>query len=158
MKHRTSRWLPFLVVFALFAAACGDDDDGDADPESTTTGVETDATTTTPGDSEGGEVYEDPRGGIYQEFQDGFQRSDPFSSLDEFCTSTPEPSEPPEATEPGITADAVTVVHMRSTLEDLEDIGFAIPVGNVTEMFDTFTKIINERCGGIHGRQIDLQL
>ena len=47
---------------------------------------------------------------------------------------------------------------MRSQIEELVDLGFAVPVGDPTDMFDTLTRIVNERCGGVWGRRIDLRL
>ena len=44
------------------------------------------------------------------------------------------------------------------TLEDLEDLGFAIPIGDPAHQAETFVGIVNERCGGIHGRRLDLSL
>jgi hypothetical protein len=179
--------IPVLLAFSMVAAACGGDD-GDADPDETTTtagdattttaGDATtttagDATTTTAGDAttttagdggstttaaDAGEFYVDPRGGLHAEFQQTFDRStDPFSSVDEFCQAHDAPAEALEETD-AVSADSIKVVHLRTKLEDLESSGFAVPVGNTTDMFETFVRVINEQCGGINGRQIDLQL
>ena len=59
--------------------------------------------------------------------------------------------------EPGISAEAVTIVHLHTRLEELERIGFAAPVGEVDAMVRTFVDIVNGECGGIHGRRLDLQ-
>ena len=103
-------------------------------------------------------VYDDPRGGIFTEFQLGFDRDHPFGSLDAFCLPHDAPAEPRRATDAGIEADTITLVHMRSQIEELVDLGFAVPVGDPTDMFDTLTRIVNERCGGVWGRRIDLRL
>jgi hypothetical protein len=178
--------IPVLLTFSMVAAACGGDDGGDADPEETTTtageattttadaGTTTTAgdattttadagTTTTAGDAtttapDSDAFYVDPRGGLHAEFQQTFDRTtDPFSSVDEFCQTHDAPAEALEETD-AVSADSIKVVHLRTTLEDLESSGFAVPVGNTTDMFETFVRVINEQCGGINGRQIDLQL
>ncbi len=103
-------------------------------------------------------VYEDPRGGVFADFQRGFDRDHPFGSLDAFCLPHGEPTEPRRATDSGIGADTVTFVHVRTRIEEIVDMGFAAPVGDPADMFDTFTRIVNERCGGVWGRKVDLKL
>ena len=103
-------------------------------------------------------VYVDPRGGVFAEFQRGFDRDHPFGSLDAFCLPHGERAEPRSATDTGIGADTITLVHIRTRIEEIVDMGFAAPVGDPTDMFDTFTRIVNERCGGVWGRRIDLRL
>ena len=101
-------------------------------------------------------VFDDPRDGIFDEFQAGFDRSgDPFAPLDAFCHAH-DPAPDRVATGPGIEADSVSLVHLRTRLEEAVDIGFALPVGDVAEMFDTFTAVVNEQCGGVRGRMIEL--
>ena len=102
--------------------------------------------------------YDDPRGGVFTEFQRGFDRDHPFGSLDAFCVPHGAPTEPLRATDTGIGVDTITFVHMRTRIEEIVDLGFAAPVGDPTDMFDTFTRIVNERCGGVWGRRIDLRL
>jgi hypothetical protein len=46
---------------------------------------------------------------------------------------------------------------MRMKLEELAGIGFAVDIGDQNDVAKTFVGIINERCGGIHGRKIDLK-
>ena len=101
--------------------------------------------------------YADPRGSTYEAFQAGFDRNHPFQSLEAFCLPTPPPEGDPVDVEPGISAEAVTIVHLHTRLEELERIGFAAPVGEVDAMVRTFVDIVNGECGGIHGRQLDLQ-
>ena len=102
-------------------------------------------------------IHDDPRDGIFDEFQAGFDRGDhPFTQIDAFCLSHPA-AENRVATDPGIEADSITLVHLRSRLEDLIGFGFAVPVGDPAEMFETFVAVINEQCGGIRGRMIDLR-
>lgn len=103
-------------------------------------------------------VYDDPRGGIFTRFQSGFDRDHPFGSLDAFCLPHDPPEEALRATDAGIGADTITLVHMRTQIEELVSSGFAVDVGDPTDMFDTLTRIVNERCGGVWGRQIDLRL
>ena len=102
--------------------------------------------------------YADSRGGIFVDFQRGFDRDHPFGSLDAFCLPHDPPAEERRATDAGIGADSITLVHMRSQIEELVSSGFAVDVGDPTDMFDTLTRIVNERCGGVWGRWIDLRL
>ena len=102
--------------------------------------------------------YDDPRGGVFADFQRGFDRNHPFGSLDAFCLPHDPPAAQRQATDAGIGADSITLVHMRSQIEELVSSGFAVDVGDPTDMFDTLTRIVNERCGGVWGRQIDLRL
>ncbi len=102
--------------------------------------------------------FDEPRGDLFIDFHKTFDRSHPFQPLDVFCTATPDPDSPPQATDVGITEDSITIVHLRTKLEELEGIGFAVPVGDPIDMFEAFTKAINEDCNGIWGRQIDLRL
>ncbi len=102
-------------------------------------------------------IYDDPRDGVFDEFQAGFDRGDhPFTQIDALCRPHPE-AENRVATDPGIEADSITLVHLRSQLEDLMGLGFAVDVGDPAEMFETFAAVINEQCGGIRGRMIDLR-
>ena len=183
MRRRLLAAMACFTVFTLVAAACGDDDDDTSDEpvsgETTTTaaGESTDTTaapddgattTTAAGETtdaaDGGEAsgdafanYDDPRGGIFADFAASFERTDPFSSLDEFCVPHDAAAELTD-TDNGITAEAITLVHLRSRLEQLEDIGFAVPIGDPALAFQTFADYVNENCGGVRGRQIDLQL
>lgn len=102
--------------------------------------------------------YQDPRGGIFQEFQNEFDRCHPFQSLDSFCLSHDVPEVERVATDTGITADSISIVHLRTQLEDLADIGFSTPVGDPTKMFETFVWYVNNVCGGVNGRMLDLSL
>src|SRR5262245_3557592 len=148
--------LCLFLALTLVAAACGgDDDDGggdNADNGSATTQAGTSATV------DPSKTYKDPRGGLYADFQSTFDRTtDPFSSTDKFCEKGSTPSETLKATD-AASATSITVVHLRTKLEDLVTAGFAVPVGNTTDMFETFSRVINEQCGGINGRKIDLKL
>ncbi len=137
----------------------GDDADGDDAPE-TTTGDDAAEETgdDMPEDEEvaGPNIYEDPRGGIFLEFQQGFDRGDhPFAQYDSFCVAH-DPAADRVDTDDGISADSIKVGHIRSRLEDLTDLGFAVPVGDPKEIFEVFIDYINEECGGIRGRMLDL--
>ena len=119
--------------------------------------------TAAPSADEGGEsgpppnFYDDPRGGIFVDFQRGIDRDHPFGSLDAFCLPHDPPAEARRATDAGIEADTITFVHMRTQFEEIVALGFAADIGDPTDMFDTLTRIVNERCGGVWGRQIDLR-
>ena len=103
-------------------------------------------------------VFEDERGGIFQEYQNEFDRCHPFQPLDTFCTPHATAAIAREATDTGISEDSITIVHLRTQLEDLASIGFATDVGDPTKMFNTFAWFVNNMCGGVNGRTIDLQL
>ena len=174
-----SKVLGALLGVALVAASCGGDSGDEAGSTTTTEVSVTNTTATTaaatvpaadsePADvlpsstteTDGGcdETFQDPRGGIFQEHQDKMDRCHPFQSLDAFCLSQDTPDVPLEATDRGITEDSISFVHLRTTLEDLASLGFATDVGNPTKMFETFVWYVNNVCGGVHGRQIDLSL
>ena len=101
-------------------------------------------------------IFDDPRDGIFDEFQATMDRGDhPFMQLDAFCHAH-DPASDRVATDKGIGADSISLAHVRSRLEDLVAYGFATGVGDVAEMFDTFTAVVNEQCGGVRGRLIDM--
>ena len=135
-----------------------------AESEPDTAGSEPDTTEAEPGTEEPEpeaevappNVYDDPRDGIFDEFQATMDRGDhPFMQLDAFCHAH-DPAPDPVATDAGIGADSISLAHVRSRLEDLVAYGFASAVGDVAEMFDTFTAVVNEQCGGVRGRLIDM--
>ena len=177
-----------VLALVAAACGGNDDDDGGAgpDPTSEAAAAPTEAPdggdgggeeTTAPddGDDIGGEEaaapeedgdgeepvdigFDEPRGDLFTDFHRTFDRSHPFQPLDAFCTATPDPDSPPQATDAGITEDSIAIVHLRTRLEELEGIGFAVPVGDPKDMFEAFAKAVNEGCNGIWGRKIDLQL
>ena len=101
-------------------------------------------------------IYQDPRGGIFAEYQTTMDRGDhPFMQIDQFCV-THDPAPDRVATDQGIGADSISIVHLRSKLEDLVNIGFGTDVGDPAEMFETFVAVVNEQCGGVRGRMIEL--
>ena len=182
MKRSTfGRWTAALLALLLLASSCSGESTDDASTDTEDTSAETedsgDAAADTGGtdtggtdtgdtadtgdsadsadtaDTGGGEVYDDPRGGIFTEFQADFDRSHPFGGLDSFCVPHDEAADR-QATEPGIEPDSISVHQIRQQLENLVEIGFGIDVGDVNLMFDTFAEVINEECGGIRGRQV----
>ena len=153
MKIRTMQWPAVLLALAFLAAACGGeatDDAGDVAPADDTGGSDD-----PPPDDIGGNFYDDPRDGLFDEFQQTYDRGNhPFTQVDAVCL--PHGPAPDRAdTDPGITADSVRVGHIRSRLEDAVELGFGIPVGDPKEMFEVFVDYINTECGGIRGRLID---
>ncbi len=135
------RWLALSVAVVVGLAACssGDGDDG-ASGDNRGTG--------TTGGAPAGEVTELE-----------IDRTSRFTKLETFCEpASEEPAEAPEATDDGITEDSISITHIRVTLEDLEDLGFAIPIGDPADQAEKFVEIINDRCGGINGRRLDLSL
>ncbi len=137
MSRRLVRIATTLVALAMLGAACG----GGSDSKSASTTTKPDATATTSDPSKPLEV----------------DRSSRFAAADTFCKpATGEEDAAPKATDDGITASAISVTHIRVTLEDLEGIGFAIPIGDQADQAERFVGLINDRCGGIHGRKIEL--
>ena len=63
----------------------------------------------------------------------------------------------PQSTGRGITENSVSVVTISSSNDELKTLGFEDFSGDTTEMFSSFIQILNEECGGFHGRKIDLQ-
>ncbi|HVJ99186.1 MAG TPA: ABC transporter substrate-binding protein [Acidimicrobiia bacterium] len=126
-----------LLVSLLVAACSGSSDDSGSGPDPTNA----------------------PSGSTAPGNANEIDRSQRFASLDTYCKpATEEPEEAPEATDEGITADEISITHIRVQLEQLQDLGFAIPLGDTADQAETFVKIINERCGGIHGRKLKLSL
>jgi len=126
--------------------------DVEADDSAESDDADGDETATPAGE---GDIYDDPRGGIFAEFQTTFDRTHPFQSLDTFCVSHEEAADRQD-TDPGITADSIQVQHIRQQLELLIDIGFGIDVGDTQDMYERLVGVINDDCGGIRGRQLDL--
>ena len=85
-------------------------------------------------------------------------RTHPFQPLERFCTTSTDPDEGPEETDRGISGESVTIVHLRTRLEELAMVGVTVDVGDTAAMFEAFTALINDGCGGIHGRRLDLRL
>ena len=126
------------------------DDSGDEPAE--------EATADEPAEPEGPppNIFDDPRDGIFDEFQATMDRGDhPFMQMDAFCNAHPAAADR-VATDTGIEADSIKITHIRSKLEDFAAIGFGTDVGDPAEMFETFVTYVNEQCGGIRGRMIDL--
>ncbi|SEF11875.1 ABC-type branched-chain amino acid transport system, substrate-binding protein [Jiangella alba] len=78
-----------------------------------------------------------------------------FTGTEAFCTADTGDHQPEEV-EPGITADSVVLTNVRLRLEDLVEVGFAEDVGDTADQVETFVRIVNEECGGINGRLIEL--
>ncbi len=159
-----SRLTPLLLAAALIASACSGESNGDAgtgDDTSVDPAVEVRSATTLADDTtaaaatDSTDVYVDPRGDIFTEFEAGFDRTHPFQSVDSFCLPHDEAAGR-IATEPGIEADTIQIHHIRQELEKLIGIGFGVEVGDPADMFDTFVDVINEDCGGIRGRKLEL--
>jgi len=102
--------------------------------------------------------FDDPRGEAFADFQAAFDRGDRFQRLELFCHPGEATTSTLRATDEGITAEAIRIVHLRTRLEDYEQIGFEFPVGDTAEMVEAFVGIVNEECGGVYGRRLDLRL
>src|SRR5688572_6171361 len=126
MRKGTIRVLGLFVALTFVAVACGGGGDDGEDAAGPDDGETTEETT--------------------PERATEVDRSSRFSKLESFCEpAEEEPEEAPTASDDGITEDEVTVAHVRVTLEDLADIGFAVDIGNVADQAETFVKILNER-------------
>ncbi len=149
------------------APATTEPDDSGAATDDETAAAETDdsdeapaeeTTTAEPAEPEGPppNIFDDPRDGIFDEYQASMDRGDhPFMQIDSFCTAH-DPAPNRAATDPGIEADSISLVHMRAQLENLALFGFATDVGDPREMFETFAAVVNEQCGGVRGRMIEM--
>ena len=133
------------------APATTEPDDSDDAPAEETAAAEPDEPEGPPPN-----IFDDPRGGIFNEYQATMDRGDhPFMQIDAFCNAHPAAADR-VATDKGIEADTIKITHIRSKLEDFAEIGFGTDVGDPAEMFETFVTYVNEQCGGIRGRLIDL--
>ena len=127
-------------------------------PPTTTTTTTVPPTTTTTFDPGAWPLgFDDPRGEVFSDFQAAFDRGDPFQRLEVFCLPDEAPTSALRATDEGITEEAIRIVHLRTRLEDYERIGFEFPVGDTTEMVEAFVGIVNDECGGVYGRRLDLR-
>ncbi len=135
MSLRLVRTAAALATLALIGAGCSTGSDKRAAPG--------DTTATSNGSTKPLEV----------------DRSSRFAKADTFCEpATDEPAASPKATDDGITERSISITHIRVTLEDLKGIGFAIPIGDPADQVRRFVGLVNDRCGGIHGRKLDLHL
>ena len=134
MRRRAGFLLAAVVLGSSLLVACTSDD----------------------GNGDDGGAQSDERGAA-GDIPTEVDRSSRFAKEDTFCEPGEEPSEAPEAQGPGITADALNITHIRVTLEDLAGLGFAVDVGDQNDIARTYVDLINERCGGIHGRRLNLQ-
>ncbi len=161
--QRPIRGWSIAVGLALLAAACGGevnettDDPVITEPANEETDIDPTDSVGSGGPVPGApNIYDDPRGGIFADFQAGYDRGDhPFQQVDAVCLPHPAAADRVD-TDPGITADTISVVHVRTRLEDAAAIGFGAPVGDPALMFETLVDYINNTCGGIRGRMLDL--
>ena len=63
----------------------------------------------------------------------------------------------PQSTGRGITENSVSIVNIETSTDELQTLSFEDFSGDTSEIFSVFIKILNEECGGFHGRKIDLQ-
>ncbi len=121
-------------------------------------GYDDGATRTLPEGSVVDGIYVDPRGLLFEKFQESFDRTERFTGLDAFCRPVDDPPDSePVTVESGITAESIVVVQIDTRLHELAKIGFDVPVGEPGTMVTTFVDLVNTTCGGIHGRILDLR-
>jgi Fe2+ transport system protein FeoA len=138
MSRTSLRVAGVLLVAVLVSAGCSSSDD-EAGPSDNTSS----STSVGPSGNDGTTV----------------DRSSRFAKADTFCEpATDESGDKPTATDDGITADSIAITHIRVTLEDLAGLGFAIPIGDPVDQAKRFVGLVNDRCGGIHGRKLKLSL
>jgi ABC-type branched-subunit amino acid transport system substrate-binding protein len=82
--------------------------------------------------------------------------ANPFTGTDAFCKAGGAAPAGLTATGNGVTADTITVVHVRQKLEELEKIGFSVPVGDPDDIVRVLFGEIN-KCGGINGRKVEVK-
>ncbi len=63
----------------------------------------------------------------------------------------------PQSTGRGITENSVSIVNIETSTDELQTLSFEDFSGDTSEIFSAFIEILNEECGGFHGRKIDLQ-
>ncbi|HJP24274.1 MAG TPA: hypothetical protein QGG16_02990, partial [Acidimicrobiales bacterium] len=103
-------------------------------------------------------AYVDPRGPIFLAFQESLDRTSRFSGLDSFCRmGSADPIDAPTAVEAGITAESIVIAQIDTRLNELVKVGFGVPVGDPGAMVAAFLDVVNEACGGIHGRSLELR-
>lgn len=94
----------------------------------------------------------------FEAFQNTFDRSHPFQPLERFCLSAEPVEDEPRATDTGITDQMITIVQIRTRLEELARIGMSIPPDESASALEVFVDLVNNECGGIFGRRIDLRI
>src|SRR5947207_640571 len=120
MSRRLVRIAAALAALAFLGAGCTSSDKSGSDTNPTT-----------------------PKGGTTSPSSDPTKlvvdRSSRFAKADSFCEpATSEDTATPEATDDGITANSISITHIRVTLEDLAGIGFAIPIGDPADQVKRF--------------------
>ena len=102
--------------------------------------------------------YVDPRGPIFLAFQESLDRTSRFSGLDSFCRmGSADPIDAPTPVEAGITAESIVIAQIDTRLNELVKVGFGVPVGDPGAMVAAFVDVVNEACGGINGRSLELR-
>lgn len=91
-------------------------------------------------------------------FQESFDREHPFLPLHRFCTPLEPPETAPADMESGITEQMLTIVQIRTLLDELTLIGMTIPADETSQALEAFADLVNRECGGIHGRRLDLRI
>ncbi len=154
-SRRTRILGALLGVSVLVLAACSSDDEpsGGTDDEVTTTVG--DGSTTTVGDIGPIESLDDLEGldgaalrAAQAELVAGIA-ADPFT-----CEAAPADAAL-EASDTGVSADAIKVGFIEADLEAILPLGLAVDLGDEGGNFEAIMELINE-CGGINGRTIDV--
>jgi len=84
--------------------------------------------------------------------------SSPFTSRTTFCTKDTAKHTGLKASAPGVSADKISVVAIEPALRPGDSPqGYRFNLGDEVDMLKTFAQMVNN-CGGINGRQIDLNV
>jgi ABC-type branched-subunit amino acid transport system substrate-binding protein len=82
----------------------------------------------------------------------------PFTSTTAFCTKDTAKHTGLKASGTGVTADSISVVAIEPALQPGQSPqGYRFNLGDEVDMLKTFAEMINQ-CGGINGRQVDLNV
>jgi hypothetical protein len=136
------RLLVVLVVLALLGAACSDSRSGDTDGD--TDGAAAVPTTPTGGTAEPIDPLDDPRGPVFDAFQQTVDRTGIYTSLDAICATGLRPPVEDDGRAP-------IVVAVMILLDDADpprgDEGLGARAARLVDAFDG--------CGGIRGRALE---
>lgn len=137
-----------LAVLAIVGAACSTSDSNTSTSETSATTAAPAATTTAAATATTAAAETTTTAAA--------KAVNPFTGNDAFCKAGGAAPTGLTATGNGVTADTITVVHVRQKLEELEKIGFSVPVGDTDDIVRVFFDVIN-KCGGINGRKVDVK-
>ncbi len=185
MRTRAYRVVAAVLALLLVAAACGssdtteDSEDTGTDSESADDTGDTDDTTdggddttddtadggddTTDDTAEGGDDTDDTTSGATDEATDTALRDGYIAQLAELAAS-PETMFPcadgdggtPTASARGVTEDEIEIAFLNADLTTLLTLNVVVPLGPEYDNFVAVTDYVNETCGGVNGRRLNV--